>query len=124
MIKDQKKFCDDLKLFFKSQGLTQNEIAERLGVSQSFVGMLLTGRKAFGKTTAQTWADEFGLSAAWLLTGEGAMLGSVIQNNQNGDNIQGVGNTVNKGDEDYIAMIKKRDEQIDRLLSIIEKMQA
>lgn len=70
MIKDQKKFCEELRDFMKSQGLTQQTIAERLGVSQSYVGMLMSGNKAFGKQAAQTWAEAFGLSAAWLLTGE------------------------------------------------------
>lgn len=123
MIKDKKKFCDDLKEFFKAQGLTQQNIAERLKVSQSYVGMLMSGAKAFGKNTAQTWADEFGLSAAWLLTGEGAMVCGVVQNNQNGDNYQGDGMTVHKDGEDLREQIKKKDEQIDRLLRIIEKMQ-
>lgn len=123
MIKDKKKFCDDLKEFFKAQGLTQQNIAERLKVSQSYVGMLMSGAKAFGKNTAQTWADEFGLSAAWLLTGEGAMACGVVQNNQNGDNYQGDGMTVHKDGEDLREQIKKKDEQIDRLLRIIEKMQ-
>ena len=124
MIKDQKKFCDDLKDFFKSQGLTQQKIAERFGVSQSYVGSLLTGATPIGKKTASKWAKEFGLSEAWLLTGEGDMFGGVVQqNNQNGDNYQGNGMTVHKGDADYLALLKKKDEQIDRLLAIIEKMQ-
>lgn len=122
MIKDKKKFCDDLKEFFRARGLTQQNIADQLGVSQSYVGMLMSGGKDFGKNAAQTWAEAFGLSASWLLTGEGSMFGGVQQNNQNGDNMQGVV-TVHKGDAEYIAMLKKRDEQIDRLLSIIEKMQ-
>ncbi len=123
MIKDKKKFCEDLKEFFKAQGLTQQNIAERLNVSQSYVGMLMSGAKAFGKNAAQTWSDEFGLSPAWLLTGEGSMVCGVVQNNQSGDNFQGNGMTVHKGDDDLRAQIKKKDEQIDRLLRIIEKMQ-
>lgn len=122
---DKKKFCEALKEFFREQGLTQQKIAEKLGVSVSYVGMLLSGSKAFGKATAQTWAETFGLSAAWLLTGgEGAMLGGMIQqNNQNGDNYQGDGMTVHKGDSALIAQLKEKDRQIDRLLRIIEKMQ-
>lgn len=124
MSKDKKKFCDDLKEFFRKRGLTQQNIADKLGVSQSYVGMLMSGNKDFGKNTAQTWADEFGLSVAWLLTGEGSITGNnVTQNNQNGDNFQGNGLTVNKGDAEYLALLKKKDEQIDRLLTIIENMQ-
>lgn len=68
------------------------------------------------------------LNREWLLYGEGEMLNpKVIQNNQNGDNIQGHSVTVNKTEKDYLEIIKrqseqlsKSQEQIDRLLSIIE----
>lgn len=123
MIKDKKKFCEDLKNFFKAQGLTQQSIAERLNVSQSYVGMLMSGSKAFGKNAAQTWADMFGLSAAWLLTGEGSITGEVVQNNHSGDNFQGDGMTIHQENRCLIDQLKKKDEQIDRLLRIIEKMQ-
>lgn len=65
---------DELKNFFKEQGLTQKDLAEILGVSQPYIGMLLTGKKPFGKNTANIWSEKFGLSASWLLTGEGEML--------------------------------------------------
>lgn len=124
MIKDKEKFSTDLRDFFKKLGLTQQNIADRLNVSQSYVGMLMSGAKPFGKATAQTWSETFGLSVAWLLTGEGDISGNVVQqHNQNGDNIQGNGVTVNKPDYEYLALLKKKDEQIDRLINIIEKLQ-
>ena len=124
MIKDKERFCKDLKDFFKIKNLKYQDIAERLGVSPSYVGTILSGNKAFGKSAAEKWAEEFGLSAAWLLTGEGEMTPcSVHQENVNGDNVHGDGVTINKTDSELIALIKKRDEQIDRLLSIIEHMQ-
>lgn len=121
---DKKKFCEDLKDFFKAQGLTQQNIAERFGVSQQYVAALLNGSTPFGKKVAHKWAEEFGLSEAWLLTGIGGVTtGNIVQNNENGDNYQGDGMTVNKDDRYLIAQLKKKDEQIDRLLRIIEKMQ-
>lgn len=124
MENDKKKFCEDLKEFFKAQGLTQQNIAERFGVSQQYVASLLNGTTPFGKKVAHKWAEEFGLSEAWLLTGIGCLTtGNIVQNNQSGDNYQGDGMTVHKGDDDLRAQIKKKDEQIDRLLRIIEKMQ-
>lgn len=124
MDKDKKKFCDDLKDFFRSQGLTQQKIAERFGVSQQYVASLLNGSNPFGKKVAHRWAQEFGLSEAWLLTGAGDITtASVVQTNQNGDNYQGNGMTVHKEDSALIAQLKEKDRQIDRLLRIIEKMQ-
>ena len=69
------------------------------------------------------------LNSNWLLTGEGEMLNpSVVQNNQNGDNIHGQSVTVNKTETDYTAIIKmqseqlsKSQEQIDRLLTLLER---
>lgn len=70
------------------------------------------------------------INMTWLLTGEGEMLkSSVIQQNQNGDNIHGESVTVHKSETDKLLetiaacheIIKKKDEQIDKLLSMLGK---
>lgn len=124
------KIGEKLSAYFREKGITQEEIAARLGVSQSYVNALLNDKKAFGKQQAKRWNELFGLSVNWLLTGDGNMLSNAItQNNQNGDNIQGTSVTVNKTEKEYLEIIKrqseqlsKSQEQIDRLLSIIEKL--
>lgn len=63
-----------LKEYFDNKGITQSEIAEKLGVSRAYVNALFTGKRAFGKKQAEAWVNLFGLSASWLLTGEGEML--------------------------------------------------
>lgn len=113
----------ELKNFFKERGITQEQIAERLGVKQPYVHALLTGNRAFGKKSAKKFEEAYGLSEAWLLTGKGEMIISpVVQNNQNGNNIHGA--TVNyhgeNSTEKLITLLEKRDEQIDRLLSLLE----
>lgn len=123
MDKNRERFLSELKNFFWEKGLTQQKIADALGVSQSYVASLLNGQKAFGKKSAKTWSEKFGLSEGWLLTGEGFITRKVIQNNLEGDNYQGDGMTINKNESDLYALLKKRDEQIDRLLDIIQKMQ-
>lgn len=62
-----------LAKYFKSKGVTQLAIAEKLGVSKAYVNALMTGKKAFGKSQAAKWSSEFGISASWLLTGDGDM---------------------------------------------------
>ena len=122
------KIGEKLSAFFKEKGITQEEIAAQLGVSQSYVNALLNDKKAFGKKQAQKWNELFGLSVNWLLTGEGNITNNgIVQNNQSGDNIQGHSVTVSKTEKDYLEIIKrqseqlsKSQEQIDRLLSIIE----
>ena len=124
------KIGEKLRAYFEEKGITQEELAALLGVSQPYVNALLNDKKSFGKKQAQKWNELCGLSVNWLLTGLGDMHSdSIIQNNQNGDNIHGHSVTVNKTEKDYLEIIKtqaeqlsKSQEQIDRLLSIIEKM--
>lgn len=63
-----------LQEYFRSNKVSQDDIAKLLGVSQAYVSALLSGKKAFGKKQAQKFAELFGLSPSWLLTGEGEML--------------------------------------------------
>lgn len=118
----------------KFLGKTARAISLDLGMKTPQVFYdIKAGKCGISKELANRIQEKFGnISASWLLTGDGDMIVNgdgnrfvgVHQHNKNGDNYQGDGLTVNKGDADYIAMIKKRDEQIDRLLAIIEKMQA
>ncbi len=70
----------ELRKYLHNKGLTQEDIAKRFGITKQAVNQLLTGRKPFGKQNAQRWAKEFGLSAAWLLTGDGVMQESDLKN--------------------------------------------
>lgn len=63
-----------VKDYLKKQGYTQQEVAERLGVSTMAVNQLLNGKNKFGAKTATAWANEFGFNPLYLMTGEGEML--------------------------------------------------
>lgn len=63
---------DGLRQFFKKEGLTQKSVAERLGVTQQYVGSILRD-KAIGAKTASLISERFGFTIKWLLTGEGAV---------------------------------------------------
>lgn len=67
-------FHDTLKKFFKRQGITQQQIGDALGTTQVYVNSILNGRAPIGKSTAVKLHDLYGLSVAWLLTGEGEMM--------------------------------------------------
>lgn len=69
-------FHDTLKKFFKRQGITQQQIGDALGTTQVYVNSILNGRAPIGKSTAVKLHDLYGLSVAWLLTGEGEMMAS------------------------------------------------
>lgn len=67
-------FHEKLRQHFDGEGISQKDLSEKLGVSKAYVNSLFTGKSAFGKKQAELWEKNFGLSAAWLLTGEGEML--------------------------------------------------
>lgn len=112
--------------FIEYKGITVKKFEELCGLSNGYISSM---RKGFGSDKLNNVLTMFPeLNREWLLYGEGEMLNPKgIQNNQNGDNIQGHSVTVNKTEKDYLEIIKrqseqlsKSQEQIDRLLSIIE----
>ena len=60
-----------LKKYFEEKGITQQQIADALGVSLQYVNQILNGKKFLGKKNAERLANLFGLSKSFLLTGEG-----------------------------------------------------
>lgn len=114
--------------FFKERGITQESIAAQLGVSQAYVSALMSGKKAFGKKQAQKWNELFGLSVNWLLTGNGNITDTdITPHNQKGYTAEPA--AVTHSEQDYLDIIKlqagqltKSQEQIDRLLTIIENI--
>lgn len=114
--------------FIEFKGISVKKFEELCSLSNGYVSSM---RKGFGDDKLNNVLTVFPeLSRDWLIYGEGEMLNpQVIQNNQHGDNIHGHSVTVNKTEKDYLEIIKtqaeqlsKSQEQIDRLLSIIEKM--
>lgn len=74
-----------LKKYFYEKGLSQAEIAEKLGCSQQHISMYINGKRPFGLKQAQKWSDAFGFRVNWLRTGEGPMFESApVQNNTAG----------------------------------------
>ena len=64
---------EQIRAYFENKSLQQQDIADRIGISQSAVSAYYRG-KPFGKNAAKKWSDAFGFRVNWLLTGEGEML--------------------------------------------------
>ena len=111
---------EKLKDFFSRQGLTQQAIADRLGVSQSAVSALLNG-KPFGRKNATKWGDEFGIQPSWLLTGEGEMLKTdtpkPISLVENKEGVISIPSDVWEVIKNQSASLKAKDDQINTLIS-------
>lgn len=66
------KVAREIKDYLVGKGITMTEVATRLGCSQQAISNQLSGRK-IGENVARKWADEFGFSLVYLMTGEGSL---------------------------------------------------
>ena len=64
---------EKLRNYFDNQGVTQIDVANKIGVSKAYVNALFAGNSRFGKKSAEKWSEVFGFSKSFLLTGEGSM---------------------------------------------------
>ena len=83
LAEQQRKLLRD---FLSDQKLTQQEVADILGIRQTNVSALLRGERNFGKKMAERWSKAFGLRVNWLLTGEGSMFETDVNNINDTDN--------------------------------------
>ena len=67
------KIAKALTHFFRSNRITQEQVAEKLGCSQAYVSVLLSSKRSFGRKSAAKWSDAFGFNPLWLMSGEGDM---------------------------------------------------
>jgi transcriptional regulator with XRE-family HTH domain len=123
---------DALKKFFKDERVTQQQIADKLGVTQAAVGALLNG-KPFGKKNAKKWGEAFKIQPSWLLTGEGEMLQRNANKNEDKANyeievmrvrVEELEERIKEKDaqiKEKDAQIKEKDAQISKLLAILAK---
>ena len=96
-----KKIAEDLGKFFIDRDLSQKEVALAMGVSTSYINAILNNRKAIGKKVAEKLSNLYGLSASWLLTGEGEMLKSTVVNH---NVVHGDANNSIVGDNNNVSM--------------------
>lgn len=126
-----------IEALVKHSGLNIKRLAEEIGLKTvQTLYDIKNGKHGISKDVANKIKGKYlNINTQWLLTGEGDMFTSkVIQNNQNGDNIQGNSVTIHKSTQEMSGLIQalidqlstnqqqisKNQEQIDRLITIIE----
>ena len=114
---------NELANFFKNKGLSQTDVANMLGTSPQYISALFSGRKNVGKKQAVKFEELFGLSALWLLTGKGDMLSTPIHAEEGSVQVMGNASNVNAGKtiDSLVELLKRKDEQIDRLIRLLEE---
>jgi hypothetical protein len=120
--------------FVSYKELGQNKFEEVCGIANGTISNMRDNMTV--KTLMRISKAYPDLNVNWLLTGEGDMLyldnasiiGSNVQQNhvKNGKNLsfhQEISpETISENSKNYQDIIKKQQEQIDRMLSIIEKL--
>ena len=64
---------DRIKQIRLAAGLTQQQFAERIGLSRKYIALIETGSREPSDRTISDICREFGVSQSWLQTGEGEM---------------------------------------------------
>ncbi len=74
-------FVDRIRLIITENGLKQKELAEKLGVSPSYISGLLSERnKTVSPSLAEVIENRLGYSAQWVLSGEGPKMKTMSKN--------------------------------------------
>ena len=126
-------------MIISTYNLSKKAFSDKIGMEQTTVNNQIIGKRGISidliLNTLKSFPD---LSAEWLMRGEGPMLrpdpsqsvGDISGSTVVGNNVHGSGNNITSHAElaalqgQYLEMLKKRDEQIDRLTAVIERLTA
>lgn len=111
--------------------LKQVDVAAKIGVNETYLSNVINGKSPLSEVFLGKLCSAFPVNKDYISSGLGEIFlsKSVIQTNENGDNINGQSVTVNKTETDKLLdalntcheLLRKKDEQIDRLLTLLEK---
>lgn len=109
----------------------QQDFVERIGSDKTTISQIVNNKIMIPNNLFAKIKEAFpDVSIEWIKSGDGELFNSpVVQTNQNGDNIHGQSVTVNKSETEKLLealdkcheLLKKKDEQIDKLLNILSK---
>lgn len=116
----------DLQKLRKDNKISQKQLAEILNVPQSFISQIENKKDPMPAYWPQLLIDKLNISDISVYEVEESPQATIV-NNQNGTSVF---NDLDKfimlmksRDELFRDIVKEKDEQINRLLAIIEKMQ-
>lgn len=107
--------------YLKTNKIVRNQVefCQKVDVYSSDMSKYLNGKKDISKKLLEKIADSFPISLDWLLTGEGEMLVS----SQGSGAADGQSEPVSEILKVLAGQLHEKDQQIERLLGIIEKFQ-
>lgn len=122
-----------IMLIISNYGLSKSAFSNKVEMEQTTVNNQILGKRSISVylilNTLKSFKD---ISAEWLMRGEGDMfrhagqhVGDIISSTavvNHGDGNSIANNDTTTLQSKYLELLAKKDQQIDRLLSIIEKL--
>ena len=71
---DRKIIGRAIKTYMVEHGISNTEAAAKVGITPQALSSIITGTKALGRQTAAKFAEAFGFSETYLLTGDGSLM--------------------------------------------------
>ena len=65
---------DRLQELRQAFGISQRQLAKRVGVTSQLISMMETGKTQISHLTAKAIESEYGVNHEWLMTGQGEMM--------------------------------------------------
>ena len=122
-----------IKEVLRLKGISMSQISSAYGIKQNTFSRQISGESALSASSLLSIIGFFpDISAEWLMRGEGDMfrhagqhVGDIIGSTavvNHGDGNSIANNDTTTLQSKYLELLAKKDQQIDRLLSIIEKL--
>jgi transcriptional regulator with XRE-family HTH domain len=119
-----------LLVLLKKMGITQKEFCETAGISLDTLNSTFQEGNSPSIDLLKLLAENLPAhSISWLLTGKGEPACSSPQHSSNnngigiiGNNVHGGGINDNQSTQEMIQLLKKKDEQMDILLQILQEI--
>ena len=114
-----------IALVRKSLGLTQEKLAEQVGLSRNFMWMIESGTRVPSDRTISDICREFNVNETWLRTGEGEMFNQITRSEKITAFLTDI--TVDEGDDfkrRFVEMLAELEPEDWKLLErMAEKLQ-
>lgn len=119
-----------IAIFAQNEGITIGSIEKVIGASKGVLSRALAqGTDIQSKWLGRIVENYPHLNSEWLLTGEGDMLktnqqsiSNIDNSNVVGANVNGTGININSNQSELLAIIRKQQEQMDKLIDAIAKI--
>ena len=117
---------DRIRILRKTLGFTQQEFADKIGLSRNFIAQLETGSKVPSDRTILDICKEFSVNEVWLRTGSGDMF---LQENKDTQISQMLDEVIKANESDFkrrliSALSKLDDDGWDCLEKLVENITA